>query len=94
MRQTVGHLHHDSDVVLAQRVTLAFKGTLVAGRYQGCHVFRDEDGRQLGVEVFWQTNGWYWRCIEDRPPHTAAAGPFTTSTEAYERAKAALYPRA
>ncbi len=59
----------------------------MAGRYQGYHVFRDMDGGHRSVEVFWHHNGWFWRPCE---PRGDAVGPFTTSTEAYESAKASL----
>jgi hypothetical protein len=65
----------------------------MAGRYQGCHVFEDTDsGAQLKIEVLWQSNGWFWRRVEE--PSGNAVGPFMTSTEAYESAKGALFPRA
>ena len=38
----------------------------MAGRYQGCHVFEDTDsGAQLKIEVLWQSNGWFWRRVEE-----------------------------
>ena len=70
---------------------LELGGGDVAGRYQGCHAFRDESGEHLHVEVFWQTSGWFWRCIEDRRLYGEPVGPFTTSSDAYESAKVALY---
>ena len=61
----------------------------MAGRYQGCHVFQDTgSGGHLNIEVFLQTSGWFWRRVEDSAPRSEAVGPFTTSTEAYEGAKA------
>jgi hypothetical protein len=61
----------------------------MAGRFHGCHVLRDVDGGRREVEVFWDLNGcgWFWRLHE---PHDDAVGPFTTSTEAYESATAAV----
>jgi hypothetical protein len=60
----------------------------MAGRYQGDHVLRGIDGGSRNVEVFWHHNGgWFWRPWE---PRGDAVGPFTTSTEAYESAKASL----
>jgi hypothetical protein len=59
----------------------------MAGRYQGCHVLRDVDGGCKEVEVFWGHCGWFWR---PREPHDDTIGPFTTSTEAYESANAAV----
>ena len=66
----------------------------MAGRYQGDHLFRDEDGEtHVSVEVFWQHNGWFWRPrSEGRPADGEAVGPFTTSTEAYESAKRSRHP--
>jgi hypothetical protein len=63
----------------------------MAGRYQGCHVLRDMDGGHRTVEVFWHHNGWFWRPCE---PRGDAVGPFTTSTKAYESAKAPRHPQA
>ena len=54
----------------------------MAGRYQGRHAFVTADGEHLQFEVFWQQNGWFWR-VRDGD----AEGPFTTSSEAYEKAK-------
>ena len=62
----------------------------MAGRYQGPHTLSDEQGNQRTVEVFWQDNGWFWRTIDDQPPHSQAMGPFITSTEAFEGARGAL----
>jgi len=57
----------------------------MAGRYQGGHVFYDGHGGHRNVEVFWHDNGWFWRQLQT---HGDAVGPFTTSTQAYESAKA------
>jgi hypothetical protein len=63
----------------------------MAGRYQGCHMFRDMDSQDcVNVEVLWQNSGWFWRRLEDDQPHDNAVGPFTTSSEAYGSAKAEL----
>jgi hypothetical protein len=61
----------------------------MAGRYQGCHVLCDVNGgrREAEVEVFWGHSGWFWR---PRQLPGDAVGPFTTSTEAYESANAAV----
>jgi hypothetical protein len=61
----------------------------MAGRYQGYHLFSDGDGEgHIGVEVFWQHHGWFWRPrFEDRPAEGEAFGPFTTSSEAFKNAK-------
>ena len=64
----------------------------VAGRYQGRHVLRDMGIGERRIEVFWQHAGWFWRRV-DRPNQGDPVGPFTTSTEAYESAKAALNSR-
>ena len=54
-------------------------------------LFQDTaSGGHLNIEVFWQTSGWFWRRVEDSAPRSDAVGPFTTSTEAYEGAKAAF----
>jgi hypothetical protein len=61
----------------------------MAGRCQGYHLFRDEDGEsRRSVEVFWEHNGWFWRPrFKGRPAEGEAVGPFTTSTQAYKSAK-------
>ena len=58
----------------------------MAGRFQGRHVFVDAHGSQREVDVYWHGAGWFWRSLQTRGD---AAGPFTTSSEAYEDAKAA-----
>ena len=60
----------------------------MAGRYQGNHRFRNEDGKEYeSFDVFWQQNGWFWRlCSPDCSPDGEAIGPFNTSTEAYQNA--------
>lgn len=59
------------------------EGQHMAGRYQGHHRLRNGD-----FEVFWQQNGWFWRRVSsDCPPDDQAVGPFTTSTEAYQKAR-------
>jgi hypothetical protein len=67
----------------------------MAGRYQGPHLFDDEFGRGC-IEVVWQSSGWFWRTCQYRPcqtpscqDHGDALGPFNTSSEAYQNAKAA-----
>jgi len=61
----------------------------MAGRYHGCHVLCDVNGRYREVEVFWNHSGcgWFWRLRES---HDDAIGPFITSTEAYESATAVV----
>ena len=59
----------------------------MAGRYQGSHIFNDESGRALrSIEIIWQSNGWFWRPSQY---HGDAVGPFNTSSEAFQNAKAA-----
>ena len=59
----------------------------MAGRYQGSHIFNDEIGRALrSIEIIWQANGWFWRPSQY---HGDAVGPFNTSSEAFQNAKAA-----
>ena len=67
---------------------------IMAGRYQGYHIFRDEDGEsRRSVEVFWEHNGWFWRPrFKGRLADGEAVGPFTTSTQAYESAKRSAAP--
>jgi hypothetical protein len=76
-------------LVLKRCSSNALGEATMAGRYQGCHVLCDVDGGRREVEVFWDNNGcgWFWR---SREPHNAAIGPFSTSTEAYESANAAV----
>jgi hypothetical protein len=58
----------------------------MAGRYQGQHRLREGSHGRL-IEVSWQQNGWFWRIISaDRDAGDEAAGPFTTSTRAYNDA--------
>ena len=66
----------------------------MAGRYQGYHLFHDEDGEsRRSVEVFWEHNGWFWRPrFKGCPADGEAVGPFTTSTQAYESAKRSAEP--
>jgi hypothetical protein len=66
----------------------------MAGRYQGYHLFHDEDGEsRRSVEVFWEHNGWFWRPrFKGCPADGEAVGPFTTSTQAYESAKRSAVP--
>jgi hypothetical protein len=65
----------------------------MAGRFQGYHRFRDKDGEEYGsFEVFWQS-GWFWQPRSPgSPPDGKAAGPFTTSTEAYQNARGERFP--
>jgi hypothetical protein len=60
----------------------------MAGRYQGRHVFQDLNGHQLGIEVFWGQDGWFWRADQ---LNANAVGPFTTSSEAYGSARATCH---
>ena len=62
----------------------------MAGRYQGPHTISDAAGNQKSVEVFWQDNGWFWRTSDHDFRQGEAAGPFTTSTEAFEGARSTL----
>jgi hypothetical protein len=64
----------------------------MAGRYQGYHFIRDEDGKgDLGFEVYWDHEGWFWRPLLTLGGEPA--GPFTKSTEAYQSALAQRVPR-
>ena len=74
------------------RLFSAREGQYMAGRYQGNHRFRNEDGKEYeSFDVFWQQNGWFWRlCSPDCSPDGEAIGPFTTSTEAYQDASERL----
>jgi hypothetical protein len=66
----------------------------MAGRFQGYHRFHDKDGHEYGsFEVFWQHNGWFWQHRSPgSSPDGEAAGPFTTSTKAYQSAKGVRFP--
>jgi len=63
----------------------------MAGRYQGRHVFRDLNGNQFCIEVFWGQDGWFWRAGQ---LNADAVGPFTTSSEAYRSAESAYHREA
>jgi hypothetical protein len=76
-------------LAFGRRIAGTAEPVTMAGRYQGYHLFRDEDGEsRRSVEVFWEHNGWFWRPrFKGRPAEGEAVGPFTTSTQAYESAK-------
>lgn len=65
----------------------------MAGRYQGYHLFRDEDGEsRRSVEVFWEHSGWFWRPRFKGRSADGAAWAVHHQHPAYESAKRSAAP--